>query len=611
MLKTPVTPTPSRARTKPSFFANFGGPRKPRSVISLLGGDEGALTVMFALTASMMIGTMATMLDVIDGTVTQTRLQMAIDVAALSAGADLAHYSSTTGSNYTQWQADARAYYDANMPGGYMSFSIPSGSFSATVSGSPTTGQTIQLTASGSQPLFAPYIWGTAGTSSGSNSGSSTPTTQTISASNTALRMPKSTLELALILDNTGSMSQTADGSTPSSKNPAQTKLQGLQTAANALISQIFSVTSNDSYIGLVPFTTMVNVKGALNTSGTWMEQNTAKQFAYNANGVSMNNWGGCVVEPHDSGGNISPSAYAPKNAPGFTPFYFNVPPAGFTVKYYDTSCNVLTKNPATVFNGVPVSFYYGYNNPYGWSTLCQASNYAEPTPYNFWAQTNTNSKNNNVTYDQNGSDSDSRPCSIQPVQFLTKNQTTLTNAVNAMTANGSTIIPSGLLWGWRMLSSDWSGSVAGTNNGWISSDTTLPRPETTQGLQRVAILLTDGENDPGTPAGLMPQPYFNQFAVGNQTLKAPTLGLNGVISSPDNLNTFQLGVCSAMKQSGIIIYSITFGAYGTDSASVAAQQTMQSCATPGNYYHAPDNTTLNTIFQQIAGNLGVLRLTQ
>lgn len=75
------------------------------------------------------------------------------------------------------------------------------------------------------------------------------------------------------------------------------------------------------------------------------------------------------------------------------------------------------------------------------------------------------------------------------------------------------------------------------------------------------------------------------------------------------DLNAFQLAVCSAMKQDGIVIYSITFGDYGDDPGK--AQATMQSCASPGNYYHAPSNATLNQIFQQIAGNLGVLRLTQ
>ena len=65
------------------------------------------------------------------------------------------------------------------------------------------------------------------------------------------------------------------------------------------------------------------------------------------------------------------------------------------------------------------------------------------------------------------------------------------------------------------------------------------------------------------------------------------------------------------MKNDGITIYSITFGTYGTDTTSVQAQQMMENCASPGNYYHAPTNASLLAIFQQIAGNLGVLRLTQ
>ncbi|WP_236572415.1 TadE/TadG family type IV pilus assembly protein [Burkholderia sp. 8Y] len=603
-----MSTTRPRAEAKPSFFANFGGPRAPRSVANLVMGEEGALTVMFALTASMMIGTLATALDTIDVANSSSRMQMALDVATLSAGADLAHYSSTSGSSLAQWQADARAYYDANMPTGYLGLTMPNSNFTANVTGSPATGQTIQLSASGSVPLYAAYILGPASTStSGSTGGSGTtqPDQQTISASNSALRLPKSTLELALILDNTGSMADAANGTTISSRNPAQTKLQGLQYAANTLIGQILGVTGNDSYIGLVPFTTMVNVKGSLSTSGSWMQQNTSK-WLYNSSGVSMTKWSGCVVEPHDASGHIEPQAYAPKNSPGFTPWYFNVPPSGFSIKYYSTSCRLSTStspNPA-VITSVPLSYYRG---SYGSATLCPGD--TATSPNSGWSQMTTST---NITYDQNGSASDFQPCSIQPTVFLTKDQSTLTSAVNAMKAYGSTMIPTGLLWGWRMLSSDWSPAVAGSNNGWTSSsDTTLPRPETTQGLQRVAIVLTDGVNDPGTTSGTFPMPYFNQLSLGDQNLKSLQLGLNGATSSSDDLNTFQLGVCSAMKKSGITIYAITFGTYGTDSTSVKAQQTMQSCATPGNYYHAPDNTALNQIFQQIAGNLGVLRLTQ
>jgi Flp pilus assembly protein TadG len=610
-----VPSTPSRAGAKPSFFANFGGPRAPRSLRTLFAGEEGALTVMFAMTASMMIGTMATALDSIDLASTQSRMQSALDVATLSSGANLSHYATTTGANLTQWQADARAYYNANMPTGYFGLSMPDSSFSATVSGSPATGQTIQLSANGTMPLYAPTFLttnnssGSSGSSGGGSGSGSSSGTQTISASNSALRMPKSTLELALILDNTGSMAQAADGSTISKKNPAATKLQGLQSAANTLISQILGVAGNDSYIGLVPFTTLVNVKGSLNTGGSWMQQDSSK-WPWNATGVSWSNWSGCTVEPHDSNGNIQAAAYAPKSSPGFSPWYYNVPKAGFQIKYYSTNCSLSSKvspNPA-VIKGVPLSYYNGGRNSYGYSTLCTGDTLTAPV--SSWSQMTTST---NITYDQNGSPDDFQPCTyLQPSVFLTKDQNTLTDAVNNMQAYGSTMIPTGLLWGWRMLSSSWSPAIAGTNNGWTTnSDSTLPRPETTQGLQRVAIVLTDGENDPGTTSGTFPMPYFNQLSQGDQNLKVTSLGLNGVTSSSSDLNTFQLGVCSAMKSSGITIYAITFGTYGTDSASVAAQQTMQSCASPGNYYHAPDNATLNTIFQQIAGNLGVLRLVQ
>jgi hypothetical protein len=111
-----------------------------------------------------------------------------------------------------------------------------------------------------------------------------------------------------------------------------------------------------------------------------------------------------------------------------------------------------------------------------------------------------------------------------------------------------------------------------------------------------------------------MPPQAFNGLSgVGRADLTSSTVFPKGPgsMGSVDDINTYQLAVCSAMKQDGIIIYSITFGTYGTDTASVSAQTTMQNCASPGNYYHAPSNTTLNQIFQQIAGNLGVLRLTQ
>ncbi|WP_050454242.1 TadE/TadG family type IV pilus assembly protein [Candidatus Burkholderia verschuerenii] len=457
---------PARAHSRVPFFANFGGPSSPRTAGTLLAGEEGAVTVLFAVTASLMIGTLCTAIDTIDFAQTQARMQMALDVATLSAGADLSHFKTNTGSDLATWQADARAYYDANMPTGYMALTMANANFSATVTGSPATGQTIKLSASGSVPLYAPVIWGNnssdgSGSGGGSGgSGSGTPTSQTISASNTALRVPKSTLELALILDNTGSMADAAvsGGST--------SKMDGLKTAAASLVTNILGVAGNDSYIGLVPFTTMVNVGSALNSSGSWMSQVFSKQFAYNTNGMSMTQWGGCTVEPHDANGYVYP-AYAPKNAPGFTPMYYNVPQSGFTVSTFDNTKSCTLQGSKT-FYGVPLTYQTNAS-----ASVCPSA--AATQPQSYMGQVTTKSTST-YSWDQNGSDAGgNRPCSIQPAVFFTQDTDKLKVAINNMQANGSTLIPTGLLWGWRMLKSDWSQDVAGVNNGWKATDTTLP----------------------------------------------------------------------------------------------------------------------------------------
>jgi Flp pilus assembly protein TadG len=593
-------------------------PERPRTASALLKGDEGAVTVMFALCATLMVGSMCAAIDTIHYEITQTRVQMALDVASLSAGVDLTH----SGLSVSQWQADARAYYNANMPSGYMEFSMPDAQFSATLSGTPSTGQTIKLSATGSAPLLAPIIFGTASAGSGSGSGSgSSGDIVTIAASNTVLRQPNSLLELALILDNTGSMADYASTDTTQG-----TKIDGLRTAAANLVSDVLGVANNQSYVGLVPFTTMVNVNGALLSSGSWL----SPTFSYNASGVSMtqtgvtgSGWGGCPVEPRENQtGNMYPLPYAPASSPGFTPFYYNVPKAGFTVSTFNsTSATVgsgktATKGcvPSTVTTvaGVPLTIQTN-----GSTTACSVGTGSGVAAA--WGQA-TSTRPRYYVYDQNGNINGSgSPCTISPVKFLTQSANTLTTAINNMQAAGSTLIPTGLLWGWRMLSSSWSNAVSG-GNGWVSTNSNLPLPETTQGLQRVAIVLTDGENDPGSPDGIMPMPSFNGLTgVGSSALQAPTVTRstdgsslsNGSAASVSDVNAFQLAVCTAMKNDGIIIYAITFGTYGTDATSVAAQAMMQSCASPGNYYHAPTNATLNAIFQQIATSLGVLRLTQ
>nr|WP_284700958.1 VWA domain-containing protein [Robbsia betulipollinis] len=564
----------------------------------------------------MMIATLCLALDTIDQSMTLSRMQSALDVATLSAGGEARRFATATGSNLAQWQADARAYYNANMSAGYANVTMPDKNFTATVVGDATTGRTIALSATGSLSLIAPFTLGQSGltvsvgnnaaTASAATTGALSVATTTVSVTNSALALPKSTLELVMVLDNTGSMIQSING---------VTKMDGLHAAANTLVTDLLTASSADSYIGLVPFATTVNVLNALPAGGSWL----SPTFSYNSKNVNMASWGGCTAEPRDGNGYLYPKPYSPNDSMKFTPYYYNVPPAGLAVRTYSNfpTCNA-TPQATTIATSVPLNLLTsGEANVCGF-TGNQIGNgigvYFDQAPV-----TKSNSATTAVTQNTD--------CIAHPVTFLTNNATTLKNGINAMSPNGSTIIPVGILWGWRMLSSSWSGDNAGSGNGWISSDTSFPKPETTPGLQRVMIVLTDGENQMGKQYHLPNDLYFNGLSgVGTNKIPAPTVArsdgttlANATMDYTEtmplpsdgqgysnDINDFQLGVCAAIKQSGITIYAITFGAVSTTGAS-----TMQSCASSGNYYHAPDSAALDTIFQQIAGSLGILRLTQ
>jgi Flp pilus assembly protein TadG len=594
----------------------------PPTFSSLVRSDQGAVAIMFALSGSFLIGSLCTAIDMISYEMTQTRLQSALDVATLSAGADLSHYNSTTGANLAQWQADAKAYFSANMPTSYFSFALSAPNFSATVDGTPATGQTIHLSATGSMSLIAPIFFNTSQTAGGTGSSQPSSTT-TVSASNTAIRQTESTIELVMVLDNTGSMADPANGS-----SFGTSKMAGLQAAANDLVSIVLSQSKGPTVIGIVPFASTVNVTNALPRGGSWL----SPSFAYNPTGVSMSSWGGCPVEPRDGNGYLSAQAYSPKSTLKFTPYYFNTPPGGLQVRSYKSLAGSFNNkgildcgNPVStsLINGMPLSI-----DSSGSINYCGFTSTTYGTGLGTYLDRTNSSWFSTTSYDQN------QDCIANPVTFLTSDSTTLTNAIKKMSPSGSTIIPTGLLWGWRMLSSKWSEDLA-PQSGWISTDTSLPKLETTQNLQRVMIVMTDGENQIGARGSFPNDLYFNGLSgVGTNSLAAPsvvrtdgTTLLNGLTDSselhngnasdpstsngagyPDDVNSFQSATCAAIKQDGVIVYSITFG---SAASSTVAEQVMKGCATPGDYAHAPTNAALDSIFQSIAGQLTALRLTQ
>lgn len=580
-----------------------------------LRNDRGAITVMFAIFASLIVCVFCMALSYVFVAEASAREQDARDIADINIALEVNRITRAgLTPDAAQLQKDGQAYFTANMPTGLYASTIPAANVTVAVTGNSAAGYQVTTTISGQIQLPLPVIAGNhviAGSMAGTPAGATGPDHSdfvSIGGTSTVYTVPQSTLELVMVLDNTGSMADTING---------QSKLQGLQQAANTLVSNVFASSTASAYIGLVPFTTTVNLQGALPATGSWL----SPSFAYNSANVGMTasgtvaGWGGCAVEPRDSNGYLYAKAYGIADPIKFTPYYYNVPQGGLPVRTYKKSLCSGTATMSSIPN-VPMTVQGGGDNYCGYTPPQQGNGIA-------------------VVYDTVSGSTSSRQsitqntdCISNPVTFLTTDQGTLTSAISRMKASGSTVIPTGLLWGWRMLSSSWADSLS-PGNGWIStvSSASLPLPETTAGLQRVMIVLTDGENQVGGQYSIPNDLYFNGLSgVGTNSLAAPgirrsdgttlanalmdsseltPLANNGVGNSAD-INSFQLGVCTAIKNSGITIYAITFG-----SVSSVAAATMQSCATQGDYYHAPNGATLNSIFQEIAGNLGVLRLVQ
>lgn len=150
-------------------------------------------------------------------------------------------------------------------------------------------------------------------------------------------------------------------------------------------------------------------------------------------------------------------------------------------------------------------------------------------------------------------------------------------------------MIPAGLLWGWRVLSSN--------------SPYTEGRPYDDEKWVKAIVLLTDGENfvDGGNGnhngTSYSAFGYASQGHLGNKNGNSTTSALN------DKLAT----VCSNVKAKGIRLYTIGFQINDSTTHNL-----LRNCATKTDmYYNSPSNDQLAGIFQDIAQGLSELRIAQ
>jgi Flp pilus assembly protein TadG len=383
-------------------------------------------------------------------------------------------------------------------------------------------------------------------------------------------------VEVVLALDNTGSMTQPAD---PACTRNCVTKFDKLKQAANELINILFAgdAVSENVKIGLVPFSGAVNI-GTDKLNSGWLDLNGLSFLQREDidllggqtllglfSQITNIGWGGCVR-------------------------------ARVGLNGYD-----LTDEPPNLANGETLFVPYfapdepdtpgGYNNNYLNDLIVGSAIVRQRFPGKYLG-----------ALIAGNSPGPNRNCVPRPIQALTNVKQTITDAINAMSASGNTVIPEGLAWGWRVLSPG-SPFAEGAPYG---DGTTL----------KILILLTDGRNQVEASNGHNHSVYsaYGYAASGHI---GPTDG-SGTRQALDDKTAALCNNIKADKDGDpntqdIYLYTISYALLDQ-----AARNLLQACATPqaacpGNncYYDVPDPAALSGAFTSIAMGINQLRLTR
>jgi hypothetical protein len=172
--------------------------------------------------------------------------------------------------------------------------------------------------------------------------------------------------------------------------------------------------------------------------------------------------------------------------------------------------------------------------------------------------------------------------CPAQAKTLSAMTQSSFNNYVNSLTPNGNTYHDIGMLWGARFSSPTgiWSTLVTASppNNGNVA---------------RHIIYMTDG----------VPNSSYTSYVSYGLEIHDKRISTAGAYDTNDLHEARFRAICDAVKAKGIRIWVI---GYTTDLTSDLAY-----CASPNSSYTANDSGEINTAFQQIAKQIGELRISQ
>lgn len=223
--------------------------------------QEGSAVPFIGLSIFMLVAATGSAVDMGRIQIVQSRMQSSLDAAGLAVGATI---------STTNIQNETNKYFFANYPTGYLGSTITH--LTATPNGDNSL---INLSAQASLDMTFMKVLGI-------NSVNVTANTQVV-------RQSKG-MELVLVIDTTGSMSESAGGGV--------SKMSAAKTAAITLLDTLFGV-NNDTvpnlWVGLVPFSQAVNIGTA---HANWTVPDT-----FNWGSTS---WYGCVDAREANGRDVT-----------------------------------------------------------------------------------------------------------------------------------------------------------------------------------------------------------------------------------------------------------------------------------------------------------------
>ncbi len=506
------------------------------------------------------------------GYMLKSKLSYAIDAAGLAGGRAF---------DTDMREDDIMMFFEANFPPGYMNAVLAPGNPIITFDDDENT---VTIEASATIPTRFMSVAGVQ--------------EMTVSA-RTVVKRELQGMELALVMDNTGSMRSGG-------------KITAMKDAATDLVDILYG--SRDEvpnfWISVVPYAATVNmgtshsdwlVSQSYDPDAAWLsaDPDSSERFGYHEDHYQPTTWKGCVEArdyPNDSNDAL-PSVEA------WYPHLWRTTLRAYENPDYDPDADT-----------------YDEDDPATWGEYLNGDNE--------WDPDGTKSALKEEDTDENNGTGPNLGCgpAITP---LVASKATVQAAIDEMRPwhRGGTMANLGLAWGWRTLSPLWRGMWGG------DSPPELPLDYTAPSMTKVVILLTDGVNQwydwPGAKWTVDHEDHYSGIPGSNQypdpqgdiyrdewrgadytaygRLSEGRLGTTNNGTAGAVINNRMLELCEAMKQQDIVLYTVTF-----QLSNSTTKQLFRDCATDDDhYFNSPSNSDLQQAFVTIADELSKLRIAE